>query len=232
MMFRGRGQMVKIYVGSKKQKWVVHQNVLCEKSQWFKRVFTCELFKSAHTKEIHLEKVNPKTFEHFIDWSYGNISLCDESHENPADVTFDHVKELLELYIFADGISLEALSTDAFVQYQACSEWTLPCAEEIELIYENTLEGSLLREHAVNTLIEEFFSSGLKDFDLFRDTIACNVEFAGELSKVLKEHTDLENRKDCTLTAVQFTPRPVGNLVGKTGDWTKRTRSIEACMID
>ena len=191
--------MVRIYVGPKKQKWVVHQDVICKKSQWFRRVFTCELFKSAHTKEIYLEKANPKTFERFVDWSYGRPLLCEESHENPADVTFDHVKEWLQLYIFADGISLDELCKEALVQYQACSEWTLPCTEEIELIYENTLEDSPLREHAINALIEEFFSPGPKSFEFFRDAIACNVNFARELSMASKKHTDLENRKDCTL---------------------------------
>ena len=63
---------MKIFVGPKEQKWVVHQNVICEKSLWFQRVFTCDLFETSRTKSIFLGKhgidVNSKTFECFVDW--------------------------------------------------------------------------------------------------------------------------------------------------------------------
>jgi hypothetical protein len=196
-----QGQLVKIFVGPKEQKWVVHQDVICEKSLWFQRVFTCDLFETSRTKSIFLGKhgfdVDSKTFECFVDWIYGRHICCDESHENPADVTLDHVKKWLALYFFADDIDLDELSQEALVLYKACSEWTLPCPEEIGLIYENTLEDSPLREHVLHALVEESFDRGPKEFELFRDAIACNDEFAREFSKALKEHNGLANAKDC-----------------------------------
>ena len=121
------------------------------------------------------------------------------------------------LYFFADDIDLDELSQEALVLYKACSELTLPCAEEIELIYENTLEESPLREHVLHALVEESFDRGPKDFELFRDFVACNEEFAKEFSKALKEHSGLANAKDCLFesctvhTKVKARRKPRGN---------------------
>ncbi len=159
----------------------------------------------------------PKLSNFSLIGSMEDISIVMEARVNSADVTFDHVKKWLALYFFADDIDLDELANEALVLYKACSELTLPCSEEIELIYENTLEESPLRENVLHTLVEESFDRGPKDFELFRDFIACNEEFAREFSKALKEHNGLATAKDCLFqsckihTKAKASRKPCGN---------------------
>src|SRR6266852_8369660 len=97
------GVMVKTTVGPEKETWLLHEDVICERSQFFKKAFT-GCFQESDKKEIHLQEENPKTFGYFIDWLYGKGLYCHLDHANPSDVTFKHVKPWLALYIFADKI--------------------------------------------------------------------------------------------------------------------------------
>jgi hypothetical protein len=193
-----RGKFVKIYVGPKKKKWVVHLDVICERSEFFRKAFTGG-FIEANNKEIYLHEDDPKAFGLFIDWIYCKNLYCQMHHEDPADITFKHIKDWLSLYIFADKIALQELSEQALEQYKQCSEGTLPCVSEIQLIYENTPEQSSLREHIVNALVEEFFNQGPDDFEYLADAISCHTEFARDVAKAQKEHILLRNAKSCQL---------------------------------
>ncbi len=157
-------------------------------------------------KEIHLAEDDPRAFGYFIDWIYGKSVFCDGSHETPADVTFSHVRQWIDLYIFADKISLVELAHEALEQYKECSEGTWPCTEEIQLIYENTLEQSRLREHVVNALVGDFFGRGPDDFEFYGNAVACNVEFARDIAKAQKCYI-LQNAKDCQLYTCTIRPK-------------------------
>lgn len=190
------GKMVKIYVGPKRKRWVVHKDVICERSDYFRKAFTGS-WKEAEKSRIYLHEDDPKVFGHFIDWIYGKSLACYKQHENPADIDYGHVKEWCALYVFADKISLQELAVEALEQYKICSEGTLPCTEEIQYIYENTPESSALREHAVNALVVKFYGRGPDDFDFWADAIACRPEFTRDIAKALKAHVRVATTKEC-----------------------------------
>jgi BTB/POZ domain len=213
------GVMVKISVGPRKVSWVVHQEVICQRSEFFRMAFTGG-FQESEKKEMHLEEEDPRMFGHFVDWLYGKQLYCSKDHANPSEVTFKHVQEWLALYVFADKISLQALRDEALERYTVCAEGTLPCTNEILLIYQNTVEQSSLRQHAVKALVVEFFDQGLEDFDFISDAIACHIEFTRDLTAAIKSHTRLPT-KNCNLascSAHNKTPRVILRVTrGQTG---------------
>jgi hypothetical protein len=209
------GIMVKIYVGQDKESWVLHQEVICERSEFFRKAFTGG-FHESEKKEIYLEEEDPRMFGHFVNWLYGKKLYCHKDHANPSEITFKHVREWLALYIFADKISLRALADEALEQYNFCTEGTLPCTNEILIIYQNTVEQSPLRQHAVKALMVEFFDQGSDDFDFISDAIACHIEFTRDITAAIKNHTRLST-KECELSSCSAhnkTPRVILRIAG------------------
>jgi hypothetical protein len=191
--------MVKISVGPQRESWLIHEDVICERVQFFKKAFMGG-FMEAGKKEIFLEDDDPQVFGHFIDWLYGKSLHCQLDHSNPSDVTFNHIEQWLRLYIFADKISLVELAKEALEQYQFCSDGTLPCTKEVQLIYENTPGYCALRAHAVEALVVEFFCQGPDDVDFLADAIACHIDFTRDVTKAIKDHTRL-SVKECELSS-------------------------------
>ncbi|PMD38768.1 hypothetical protein L207DRAFT_584162 [Hyaloscypha variabilis F] len=206
------GVMVKVSVGTEKETWLLHEGVICERSEWFNKAFMGGYMESDQ-KQIYLQDEEPEMFGHFVDWLYGKGLFCYKDHAKPSDITFSHVREWLALYIFADKIALKALAQEALEQYNLCAEGTLPCTKEILLVYRNTMSGSPLRQSVVKTLMAEFFDQGEDDFDFISDAIGCHPEFTRDISSALKSHTRLSTKKRelASCSAHNKTPRVAGH---------------------
>ena len=208
--------MVKVSVGPEKETWLIHEGVICDRSEFFRKGFTSG-FIEATRKELHLHEEDPIMFGHFVDWLYGKGLYCQKDHANPGDINFDHVKEWLALYIFADKIALKVLADEALLQYNSCAEGTLPCTKEILLVYKNTIEQSPLRKSVVKALMAEFFDQGEDDFEFMSDAIGCHPEFTRDISSAIKLHTRLAT-KECELascSAHKKAPRVAGLFAGQ-----------------
>jgi len=203
--------MVKVFVGPEKEPWVLHEGVICDRSEFFRNAFT-RGFIETNKKELHLVDEDPTMFGHFVDWLYGKGLYCHRDHADASSIGFNHVREWLVLYIFADKIALKVLADEALLQYNLCAEGTLPCTEEILLVYQNTIGQSPLRKSVVKALIAEFFDQGEGDLDFISDAIGCHSEFTRDISSAIKSHTRLST-KECELascTAHNKTPRVAG----------------------
>ncbi|KAE9371940.1 hypothetical protein N431DRAFT_340136 [Stipitochalara longipes BDJ] len=203
--------MVTITVGPQKELWLLHEGVVCDRSEYFKKAFTGG-YMETDKKELHLAEEDPTMFGHFVDWLYGKGLYCHKDHTNPSDITFQHVREWLDLYIFAEKIALKTLADEALAQYNFCAEGTLPCTKEILLVYQNTLAQSPLRKSVVRALMAEFFDQGEDDFDFISDAVGCHPEFTRDISSAIKSHTRLST-KECELSSCSGhnkTPRVAG----------------------
>ncbi|KAH7413403.1 hypothetical protein BKA64DRAFT_703507 [Cadophora sp. MPI-SDFR-AT-0126] len=93
-------EMVTIYVGLTKVKWMLHEAVICKREPFFKSAFQGG-FAESSSKAIHLEDDDPKVFKLFVDYlfnyhHYSKYKTISEAHEQ--------VITYFALDVFADKI--------------------------------------------------------------------------------------------------------------------------------
>ena len=64
------GSMVDIFIGLKRRTFHLHEDLLCDRSDYFKVTFQGE-FIEADSKELYLPDDNDASFELFVNWLYG-----------------------------------------------------------------------------------------------------------------------------------------------------------------
>ncbi|PVH80944.1 hypothetical protein DL98DRAFT_372884, partial [Cadophora sp. DSE1049] len=74
-------KMVKIYVGPEKECWVIHEDLICNKSKYFRSAFQGGFAESAN-KSIHIEDEDPKVFKFVVEWLYNGPLRCELRHES------------------------------------------------------------------------------------------------------------------------------------------------------
>jgi hypothetical protein len=125
--------MATILVGPKETKFVVHQALLCEKSQYFTKALTGS-FAESKTGIVKLEDVSPVVFKIVVSWLYyGKIiyTVCDDGLDvGPSFARFKSLSEslageadaedtstwpkqvLVELYVLSDRLGIKELSNN------------------------------------------------------------------------------------------------------------------------
>ena len=124
---------------------MVHKDILCRSAPYFKAALEGG-FKESEDQVLELPNDDPVVFSHFQLWLYtGNIL---ESHESAKDIDWN---VLINLYLFGDirGIPrLQNEAIDLFIdKYVAMNQ--IP-RDQLNHIYENTLDGSPLRKLMVD----------------------------------------------------------------------------------
>lgn len=61
-----------IFVGADKEKFVVHKDLICSKSEYFRAAFAGR-FKEAEEEEMRFENVSPAVFRTVINWVYTGL---------------------------------------------------------------------------------------------------------------------------------------------------------------
>jgi len=116
--------MVKIFVGGEKQKWCLHEDLLCDRSDYFRKAFQGG-FKEAKTKEIYLDKndiFDTTAFGPFVDWVCGN-TLQHRYYSGDCIVTqedLDAMMSYCKLYTLAEYLGIEILqniAVDLFIKH-------------------------------------------------------------------------------------------------------------------
>lgn len=92
-------ELVCLLVGPKPAKFTIHKTLICESADFFKKGFTGK-FKEA-SGEMYLPDDDPEVISLFVDWLY-RASL-------PILNTEKHLRNLYELYFFADKLCCVAL---------------------------------------------------------------------------------------------------------------------------
>ena len=130
--------MVDIFVGAEQEKFHLHRDLLCERSQFFQASFVGH-FKEAKAQELELPEDNVVSFELLVGWLYGG-SLIRITSE-------DELPAYLDLVILAQKLCLEQLQNetmDHILRFYRTSSWKV-AAHTIRSVYENTLAGDPLR---------------------------------------------------------------------------------------
>jgi hypothetical protein len=102
-------EVVSIYVGPKRKKFLVHKKLICEASDFFSKAFTGG-FQEAQENSMHLPEDDPNAFALFIDWIYRSKIPKGKKQEDQAT--------LYNLYIFAEKLCLDDLANATMDQIQ------------------------------------------------------------------------------------------------------------------
>lgn len=168
--------MATILVGPEQKKFMVHQPLLCSKSQYFNKALTGS-FEESKTGIVKLEDVSPVLFQIFVTWLYNGKIIYTTSNDNsnidrdfaslgwtirtpemptrvPEETSTWPNGVLAGLHILADRLDIKELriaSIDAFiscVHRQGGGFYAFEC----HYIYSNTTAGSPLRTFVLDEL--------------------------------------------------------------------------------
>jgi hypothetical protein len=180
--------MVKIFVGPKRKEWVIHEDLICDRSDYFKAVFK-DGFKETDEKEIHLDD-DPAAFALFVDWIYGA-----ELRSNNAQSEWSHVQDLGALWVFADKIRLPEVKNEVCLLYDVYLKRRFVDVEEVRSIYRNTLEASGLRRSVARSTVDFYLNVANKDRELehFLKIIGSNATFGLDVARELKSRIRMRN---------------------------------------
>jgi hypothetical protein len=165
--------MTTILVGAEQKKFVVHQALLCDKSQYFAKALTGS-FEEGKTGIVKLKDVSSVLFKIVVSWLYcGKIVDADDGSNIAQDFAgFKHKKKtyrvevnandtstwpkqlLIELYILADRLDIKELrnnTIDGLTNAVEQSERNMK-PSSYRFIDSNTTAESPLRKFAVHIL--------------------------------------------------------------------------------
>jgi hypothetical protein len=177
---------VKVFVGKERKLWVLSEEFLCDRVEFFKLMFKSN-FKEGHEKEVYLEEDDPETFAKFVDWLFS---------------TFGNVDSLqaCKLFVLADKMGVEDLKNSIMssleVSHRGDEILTLcPSPEAVKFTYENTTESSSLRKLLVKRMFV-FFVHKRRDaadwpehLNLFNAALLSHPVFSSEVITAIAEHS-------------------------------------------
>ncbi|PVH85701.1 hypothetical protein DL98DRAFT_377704, partial [Cadophora sp. DSE1049] len=88
---------VTLLVGSKRKEFMVHKNLICRASDFFKSAFVGD-FQEGQSGTISLAEDNPGAVSLFVDWIYQGVV--------PAGNTEEYLQNLYDLYLLSDKLCL------------------------------------------------------------------------------------------------------------------------------
>ena len=94
-----------IFVGSSRQKFVVHKSFLCHHSPYFQKSLNGQ-FQEAQTGVVNLDDVDIHAFGLFVDWLYTGQTNEAKTKPSKGKITWE---EATELWILADYLQIPTL---------------------------------------------------------------------------------------------------------------------------
>jgi hypothetical protein len=129
--------MVDLYVGPDHTHWVLHEKLLCARSQTFKQVFAGK----RSSKALLLPDEEPEPFALLVAWLYSG-RIPSPTHE-------DELGALLELHLMAERWSMPALARavlDVMRDFYRRTD-SVPSLRRLQFVYANAdVEDSALRQ--------------------------------------------------------------------------------------
>ncbi len=214
--------MVDVFVGPKRKTFRLHEDLLCDRSSYFRATFGGD-FAEAASKELYLPEDNDASFELFVNWLYGGtFKPPTKDDELPAH---------FGLLALADKVLIEHLgnlATDHIRGYYRDTKARV-LARDLAFVFDNT-RGHLLQRAmacvAAMQTLKSGYNKGLPP-DL-REVVMRGGEVAAAFTKYLlfsQEHGRasrieevLDLGRSCTFHFHDHTPKCKGPSLGKLDD--------------
>jgi hypothetical protein len=147
--------MVTVLVAKEEKRFTLHQDAVCAKSKFFKAACS-KHWLEGQKRTVRLPEVEVATFQSYCRWIYADdllTSTCaaaSSKSEKHAEQT-----SFIKLYLLGDTLDDVELRTKATSRLFAVmrSHDLIPSVPNLNLIYEATPSGSLLRKMVVDVFV-------------------------------------------------------------------------------
>ncbi|CAG8951256.1 hypothetical protein HYFRA_00008004 [Hymenoscyphus fraxineus] len=187
---------VKVYVGPERKMWVLNEELLCTRLDYFRAAFRGggSGFQEGAEKSIHLAEEDPSVFACAVEYLHRGTNRCGECNWLN-DKSFE---ENIKLCMFAERLGCLELRDELLYSARRLGEYN-DYQEELKpelmvFIYSQTIAGSPIRERVVERATWDFFMPVGEDVDEFYKssiTAGCSEfmqDFMVSINNHLLEH--------------------------------------------
>jgi len=186
-----------VLVGPNKKEFIAHKDILCKQSPFFKAALDSKWIEG-ETKRVSLPEDDPSIFSGFLQWAYTRkiIHSASQTDKGTAEEIYH---EFAKLYVLADKLGVVALKNrviDEISQLEQATGLGFPSIR-YQYVYENTAQGSLLRQYLVDLLAERAGVDFMKVDNVQHYPVECISEVLTRLWKLRDECQRAESIKAC-----------------------------------
>lgn len=218
-------KMVDVFVGAKRKTFRLHEDLLCDRSDYFKATFQGE-FAEAKSKELYLPDDNDASFELFVNWLYGGDLRIDQPSNDEQLLAHFGLLALAEKILIEH---LRNLATDHIRGYYRDSKARV-FARDVSFVFENTRGHLMQRSMTVVAAMQTLKSSSNKGLPAdMRELITNGGEVAAAFAKYLLYSQEwgktsvidhmLDPSRSCIFHYHDYTPKCKGPAIGKVDDF-------------
>ncbi len=230
------GDIAKAYVGEIKKLWYIHEDLLCERSEYFKRAFQSG-FKEGQEKEIYLAELDAEAFGQFVDWVYGvplRVTVPTIGHSDaPSATELDQGLLFCKIYAAAQYLCMENLQNDAMDMYfsyvrstQNISSITWYVANvHVEYIYSNTNRPSPMHDFMARAVANAILKGSMTGHwdSVIEQCPAFAIEVLSNIPKIQRRgEQDVLELPRCTFHVHEYTAKCVETLTSQ-----RRRQSVQ-----
>lgn len=161
---------------------------------WFARALKEGRFKEGAERKINLPKTSPQTFKYFQYYAFsGNVDFTDQEPTSNEDHLQEHIKNLVELWIFGDVYGVAGLQIPAMYEMRRLLSWA--CENGIHPVDNDTLSlaySSTDTKSPVCIAFAEFIVQRIEEFEDPEST----YEFLGQYPGFITELYQAKERYD------------------------------------
>ncbi|KAI7246338.1 hypothetical protein KC343_g17673 [Hortaea werneckii] len=186
---------IEVGEGDRKASFQIFEGILCQ-FQWFACALKEGRFREGEERKIKLPKTSPQTFKYFQYYAFSG--QVDFTHQEPTpneDQLQEHIKDLVELWIFGDAYDVPGLQNPAIFELRrllssACENGIHPVDNEtLSLAY-----SSIDTKSPVCIVFAEFIVQRIEEF---KDPES-RYEFLGQYPGFITELYQAKGRYDQT----------------------------------
>lgn len=172
--------MVALYVGEKKTHWMIHKELLCYRSSFFRKAFQEDGKEESQSKTMNLPDEDDEPFNQFVGWLY---SGCVKVPSEESDLT-----PIFDLYLMGEKWEIEGLQDETLetVRDFYHRNETYPGLRRVQYIYANTQADSPMR-HLLVASVARYLALGEQIPQHWDKALRKNGQLAVDIIKHVQE---------------------------------------------
>ena len=135
--------MVDIYVGQESTHWILHEKLLCYRSEFFRNIFNG---KDGKNRSFNLPDDEDEPFRLFVGWLYSSAVPTPREEKD--------LGNLFELYLMSEKWAINDLTKDSLEAVRNFYKETdsYPALRRVQYVYANTEQESPMRQRLIGSI--------------------------------------------------------------------------------